>query len=161
VTEDERTHDRARVPTDATLRVLVAEDEEHLGVLVAQFLRGRGLDVALERDGVAAVARLTAEPFDVAVVDVQMPGLDGLAVLERARQLPRAPEVIVATGNGAVEAVMAALRGGAYDAVAKPYRMAEVELLVRRAAEKRRLLDEVEALRAEVARLRGAGAPPA
>jgi DNA-binding NtrC family response regulator len=77
-------------------------------------------------------------------------------VLERARALPRPPEVIVATGNGAAEAVMAALRGGAYDAVAKPYRMAEVELLVRRAAEKRGLRDEVEALRAEVARLRGA-----
>ncbi len=137
-------------------RVLVAEDEEHLGVLVAQFLRGRWLDVALERDGAAAAARLAAEPFDVALVDVQMPGLDGMAVLERARALPRPPEVIVASGNGAAEAVMAALRGGAYDAVAKPYRMAEVELLVRRAAEKRGLRDEVEALRAEVARLRGA-----
>ena len=135
-------------------RVLVAEDEEHLGVLVAQFLRGRGLDVVLERDGAAAAARLAAESFDVALVDVQMPGLDGLAVLDRARSLPRPPEVIVATGNGAAEAVLAALRGGAYDAVAKPYRMAEVELLVRRAAEKRRLRDEVEALRAEVARLR-------
>ncbi len=144
-------------PPDAPPRVLVAEDEEHLGLLVAQFLRGRGLDVALERDGDAAVRRLEREPFDVALVDVQMPGLDGHAVLARARALPRPPEVIVATGNGAAEAVVGALRGGAYDAVAKPYRMAEVELLVRRAAEKRRLRDEVEALRAEVARLRGAG----
>ena len=58
-------------------------------------------------------------------------------MLARALALPRPPEVIVATGNGAAEAVVAALRGGAYDAVAKPYRMAEVELLVRRAAEKR------------------------
>jgi DNA-binding response OmpR family regulator len=135
-------------------RVLVAEDEEHLGILVVQFLRGRGLDVTLERDGTAAAARLAAEPFDVAVVDVQMPGLDGLAVLARALALPRPPEVIVATGNGAAEAAVAALRGGAYDAVAKPYRMAEVELRVRRAAAARRLRDEVEALRAEVARLR-------
>ena len=131
-------------------RVLVAEDEEHLGLLLAQFLRGRGLDVALVRDGAEAAARLAAEPFDVALVDVQMPGLDGVAVRARA------PEVIVATGNGAAEAVLAALRGGAYDAVAKPYRMAEVELLVRRAAEKRALRDEVDALRAEVTRLREA-----
>ena len=57
--------------------MLVAEDEEHLGVLVAQFLRGRGLDVTLERDGTAAVARMAAEPFDVALVDVQMPGWTG------------------------------------------------------------------------------------
>lgn len=139
---------------DAVPRVLVAEDEEHLGLLLAQFLRGRGLDVTLVRDGVEAAARLAGEPFDVALVDVQMPGLDGLAVLERARALERPPEVIVATGNGAAAAVAAAFKGGAYDAVAKPYRMAEVELLVRRAAEKRVLLDEVAALRAEVARLR-------
>lgn len=135
-------------------RVLVAEDEEHLGVLVAQFLRGRGLDVTLVRDGTEAAARLAAGAFDVALVDVQMPGRDGLAVLAGARALPRPPEVIVATGNGAAVAVAAALQGGAYDAVAKPYRMAEVELLVRRAAEKRQLRDEVEALRAEVERLR-------
>lgn len=140
----------------AAPRVLVAEDEEHLGLLVAQFLRGRGLDVVLVRDGLEAADRLAGEPFDVALVDVQMPGLDGLGVLARARALPRAPEVIVATGNGANAAVAAAFSGGAYDAVAKPYRMAEVELRVRRAAEKRALRDEVEALRAEVARLGGA-----
>jgi DNA-binding response OmpR family regulator len=146
--------DAMRAAPEPAPRVLVAEDEEHLGILVVQFLRGRGLDVTLERDGTAAAARLAAEPFDVAVVDVQMPGLDGLAVLARALALPRPPEVIVATGNGAAEAAVAALRGGAYDAVAKPYRMAEVELRVRRAAAARRLRDEVEALRAEVARLR-------
>lgn len=142
------------------IRVLVAEDEEHLGLLVGQFLRGRGLDVTLARDGLEAATQLAGSPFDVAIVDVQMPGLDGLAVLARARALPRAPEVIVATGNGATAAVSAAFAGGAYDAVAKPYRMAEVELLVRRAAEKRALRDEVEALRAEVARLRKARAAP-
>lgn len=140
----------------AAPRVLVAEDEEHLGVLVTQFLRGRGFAVELARDGLEAVARLAAERFDVALVDLQMPGLDGLGVLERARALARAPEVIVATGNGAAAAVAAAFTGGAYDAVAKPYRMAEVELRVRRAAEKRALRDEVEALRAAVARLEGA-----
>lgn len=143
-------------PAAAPPRVLVAEDEEHLGLLVTQYLRGRGLDVELVRDGRAALERLTAAPFDAALVDVQMPGVDGFAVLAGALALPRAPEVIVATGNGATEAVATALRGGAYDAVAKPYRLAEVELLMRRAADKRRLRDEVEALRAEVARLRGA-----
>ena len=145
-------------PSAPPTRVLVAEDEEHLGLLVGQFLRGRGLDVTLVRDGLDAVARLADTAFDVALVDVQMPGLDGLAVLERARALPRAPEVIIATGNGAAAAVAAAFSAGAYGAVAKPYRMAEVELLVRRAAEKRALRDEVEALRAEVARLRAGAA---
>ena len=119
-----------------------ARRREHLagyGDLVA-WARQAG---ALEDAEAAALLRAAAERPEEAG-----------AVLERARALPRPPEVIVATGNGAAEAVLAALRGGAYDAVPKPYRMAEVELLVRRASEKRRLRDEVEALRAELARVR-------
>lgn len=143
-------------------RVLVAEDEEHLGTLLAQFLRGRGLDVTLVRDGPAAVAALATEQFDAAVVDVQMPGADGFAVLAAAGTLRRPPEVIIATGNGTRETALAALRGGAYGTVAKPYRMAEVELVVQRAVEMRqlrdtilRLQDESAALRAELARTAG------
>ncbi|GLC27615.1 acetoacetate metabolism regulatory protein AtoC [Roseisolibacter agri] len=119
------------------VRVLVAEDEAHLGTLLEQFLVGRGHDVTLVRDGKAALAALRERDFDVALTDVQMPGLDGLALLAAARALPLAPEVIVVTGNGAAETQLRALRQGAYDAVAKPYRMAEIDLLVHRAAEKR------------------------
>jgi DNA-binding NtrC family response regulator len=121
------------------VRVLVAEDEPHLGTLLEQFLTGRGHAVTLVRDGRAALDALRTQEFDVALTDVQMPGPDGLALLAAARALPMAPEVIVATGNAAGETAVRALREGAYDAVAKPYRMVEVELLVRRAAEKRTL----------------------
>ncbi|GJG88329.1 hypothetical protein tb265_35100 [Gemmatimonadetes bacterium T265] len=148
-------------------RVLVAEDEEHLGTLLAQFLRGRGLDVTLVRDGAAAVAELAGGKFDAAVVDVQMPGADGFAVLTAVAGLARPAEVIIASGNGTRETALAALRGGAYATVAKPYRMAEVELVVRRAVEVRRLRDtvlrlqrECETLRAEVER-RGPAPPSA
>ena len=143
--------------TEPAGRVLVAEDEEHLGALLAQFLRGRGLDVTLVRDGPAAVAALTTGQFDAAVVDVQMPGVDGFAVLAAAGTLPRPPEIIIATGNGTRETALAALRGGAYGTVAKPYRMAEVELVVQRAVEVRRLRDSVARLEAELRSLR---APP-
>ena len=125
----------APAPTPA-VRVLVAEDEPHLGTLLEQFLAGRGHLVTLVRDGRAALDALRTGEFDVALTDVQMPGPDGLALLAAARALPFAPEVIVATGNAAGETAIRALRAGAYDAVAKPYRMAEVELLVQRAAEK-------------------------
>jgi DNA-binding NtrC family response regulator len=121
------------------VRVLVAEDEPHLGTLLEQFLAGRGHVVTLVRDGRAALEALRTQEFDVALTDVQMPGPDGLALLAAARALRLAPEVIVATGNAAGETAVRALREGAYDAVAKPYRMVEIELLVRRAAEKRAL----------------------
>lgn len=135
-------------------RVLVAEDEEHLGVLLAQFLRARGLDVTLVRDGSEALAALTAGTYDAAVVDVQMPGADGFAVLAASSALARPVEVIIASGNGARETTLAALHGGAYGTIAKPYRMAEVELVVQRALETRRLRDAVLRLEAECAALR-------
>lgn len=121
------------------LRVLIAEDEAHLGTLLEQFLIGRGHAVTLVRDGRAALDALRARDHDVALTDVQMPGMDGLALLAAARALPVAPEVVVVTGNGAAETQLRALRHGAYDAVAKPYRMAEIDLLVQRAGEKRAL----------------------
>lgn len=136
--------------TEPARRVLVAEDEEHLGTLLAQYLRGRGFDVTLVRDGSAAVAELQGGAFDAAVVDVQMPGADGFAVLSAARGMARAAEVVIASGNAARETAVAALRGGAYGIVSKPYRMAEVELVVQRAVETRRLRDAVARLEDEL-----------
>src|SRR5687768_5882833 len=148
--------DAAGAPPDPGLRagarVLVAEDEQHLGMLLEQFLSARGHRVARVRDGREAVTRLRAEPYDVALVDVNMPGLDGLDVLRAARALPLPPEVAVVTGHGTVDTAIEAMRLGAYDYLTKPYRMAEVETLVRRMHEKRSLAREAEALRARVAR---------
>ena len=87
----------------APLRVLLAEDEEHLGAILELFLGGRGHSVRRVRDGRAALAALAAEPFDVALLDVMMPELDGLAVLGELPRLPAAPEAIVMTGNGTVD----------------------------------------------------------
>ena len=67
--------------------MLIAEDEEHLGAILEQFLRGRGYRVTVTRDGRAALDALHAEPFDVALLDIVMPELDGLEVLrQRARE---------------------------------------------------------------------------
>ena len=133
-------------------RVLIAEDEAHLGTLLELFLAGRGCTVTLVRDGREALAALREAAadgpgFDVAIVDVQMPALDGLAVCRAARRLPLAPEVILASGNATLEVVQQALRLGAHDAIAKPYRMAELELLVRRAAAVRALRRTLAAVR--------------
>ena len=124
--------------TDTTrIRVLIAEDELHLGTLLEQFLTSRGHDVTVVRDGDAALATLRSESFDVALLDIVMPGKDGLEVLRHVREEPSPPEVIIITGNGTVETAIGAMRLGAYDYLGKPYRMAEIDVLVRRAWEKR------------------------
>ncbi len=121
------------------IRVLIAEDETHLGTILEQFMLARGFAVKIVRNGRAALEELKAESYDVALLDIVMPELDGLEVLRQVREEPLPPEIIVITGNGTMETAIAALKLGAYDFLSKPYRMAEIDALVRRAWEKRML----------------------
>jgi DNA-binding NtrC family response regulator len=105
-------------------------------------LRKKGFDVEVAYDGAAAVELLKDNDFDVALVDLVMPELDGIGVLREAVALDAPPEVVIVTGNGTVETAIAAMKLGAYDYVTKPCRVAELEMLVRRAHEKRRLAQE-------------------
>jgi DNA-binding NtrC family response regulator len=135
------------------IKVLVAEDEPHLGAVLAQFLIERGCEVTACADGRAALDALRAEAFDVALLDVLMPGLDGLEVLRAVREDAAPPEVIIITGNASIESAIGAMKLGAYDYLTKPYRMAEIDVLVRRAFEKRRLSREHAMMSARLARL--------
>jgi len=71
--------------TDTKIKVLVAEDEAHLGQILSSFLTGRGYVVTTVTDGRAALDALRAEAFDVALLDIVMPELDGLEVLKQVR----------------------------------------------------------------------------
>ncbi|MEO7041055.1 MAG: response regulator [Gemmatimonadaceae bacterium] len=123
----------------APIRVLIAEDEEHLGAILEHFLRGRGYTVTMCRDGRAALTELHAVPYDVALIDIVMPQMDGLEVLRHLQNEPAPPEVIIITGNGTIDTAITAIKLGAYDYISKPYRMAEIDVMVRRAWEKREL----------------------
>ena len=124
------------------IRVLIAEDEANLGELLQSYLAGRGHKVTVTLDGRAALDALHSQPFDVALLDIVMPKLDGLEVLRQVRENPSPPECIIITGNGTVDTAIAAMKLGAYDYVSKPYRLAEIDVLVRRAWEKRRLTSD-------------------
>jgi DNA-binding NtrC family response regulator len=123
----------------AQIKVLIAEDEEMLGTVLEQFLSSRGHGVTVVRDGRAALDALRRDAFDVALLDIVMPELDGLEVLRQVIDDPAPPQVIIITGNGTIETAITAIRLGAYDYLSKPYRMAEIDVLVRRAWEKRQL----------------------
>jgi DNA-binding NtrC family response regulator len=138
------------------IKVLVAEDEPHLSAVLAQFLIERGCDVTTSTDGRAALDTLRAEAFDVALLDILMPGLDGLEVLRAVREDAAPPEVIIITGNASIESAIGAMKLGAYDYLTKPYRMAEIDVLVRRAFEKRRIAREHAMMTARLAKLDGA-----
>ena len=135
------------------IRVLVAEDEENLAQILCAFLRGRGHHVVCVGDGKAAVQAVRDEAFDVALIDIIMPELDGLETLKVLRAESDPPQVIIITGNGTVETAINAMKLGAYDYMAKPYRMAEIDVLVRRAWEKHQLARENRYLQARLSRV--------
>src|SRR5687768_13737464 len=105
--------------TGPRIKVLIAEDEEHLGTILEQFLLGRAYQVTVTRDGASALAALRSEAYDVALLDIVMPEMDGLEVLRHIREEPNHPEVIIITGNGTIETAITAIRLGAYDYLSK------------------------------------------
>lgn len=134
------------------IRVLLAEDEAALGAILTDYLTGRGHQVVHVTTGTQAIAALATQPFDVALLDIVMPEADGLTVLRELRRHPEPPEAIIITGNGTIDTAITALKLGAYDYMAKPYRMLEIEMQVRRAWEKRELLRQNSLLADRLAR---------
>jgi DNA-binding NtrC family response regulator len=130
------------------IRVLVADDENNLRDLIVRELARRGLDTEGVGDGDSALARLREGPYDVVVLDMKMPKKEGIEVLRELQEFPEHPQVIVMTGFQEVATAVEAMKLGAYDYLTKPTKIEELEVLVRKAAEKGQLLRDNLALRA-------------
>ncbi|MFZ5481981.1 MAG: sigma-54-dependent transcriptional regulator [Myxococcota bacterium] len=120
-------------------RLLLVEDRENLRHLLARTLSDT-CEVTALADGEAALRAIEAEEWDVVVTDVRLPGADGNAVLAAARQREAPPEVILMTAFADVPAAVAALKGGAYDYLAKPFEPEHLTRVVARATERHALL---------------------
>jgi two-component system, NtrC family, response regulator HydG len=124
-------------------KVLVVDDQRNMRATTAILLRQAGHAVEEAEDGATAIQRLQHETFDVVLTDLRMPSGDGMEVLKVARQIAPDTQVIVMTAYGTIESAVEAIRRGAYDFLAKPFKEDEVLLRVSKAVEKRRLLGEV------------------
>ena len=136
--------------------VLVVDDEALYRELLTTRL-GRGGHTVIEAaDGEAALRCAQEAAMDLALVDIRMPGIDGIEVLRRLKLLDPQIEVVILTGHGDVDTAISAMKAGAFDYLSKPYKLTELDLVVERAIEKRTLARRCAALSAEVARHRGA-----
>ncbi len=119
--------------------ILVVDDEASVCEFLSELFTGWGHEVETRRSGEAAVKALKERSFDIALTDLRMPGMDGVATVEALKALDPDLEVIVATGNASVETAIACMRRGAFDYITKPFNLAELQLLLERALEKGRL----------------------
>jgi DNA-binding NtrC family response regulator len=132
------------------IRVLVADDERNLRELMVRELVRQGHQVDGVADGEAALERLRAAPYDVVVLDMRMPRKAGIEVLRELAGTPEGPQVIVMTGFQEVSTAVEAMKLGAYDYLTKPTKIEELDLVIRKAAEKAQLLRDNVALRSRL-----------
>ena len=121
------------------IRVLLVDDEERFVQNLAKLLRGRGFEVATAFDGAAGVAAVEkSEGFDVVLLDVKMPGMDGIETLRKIKEISPETEVVMLTGHANVETGIAAMREGALDYLMKP---CDIEDLVAKITEAHEIED--------------------
>jgi DNA-binding NtrC family response regulator len=132
------------------IRVLVVDDDQLLRKLVTDQLARSGFDASSAQGGQEALDSLRETDCDVVLLDIQMPGLSGLDALRAIRKMEDAPEVVMLTADTSLATGIEAMRLGAYDYLTKPARLDEMEAVIRKAHEKRRLVRQNAGLRAVV-----------
>ncbi len=135
---------------------VVADDEILNRELLAEMLPRLGVQVRTGKDGVAALKALEAEPADLLITDIRMPGMGGLKLLLKSKEKWPEMPVVMMTAFASVESAVESMRQGAYDYLMKPFGVEQVEALLLRLNERQGLVREVKRLRAET-RSRHAG----
>src|SRR5438876_2396401 len=132
-------------------RVLVVDDDKDVGEFLRDALSAWSYDVTRVVSGREAVDLISHQIFDAALVDIWMPQMDGLQVLDEMKRHDPALEVVMMTGNPMVETAVQALKSGAYDYLIKPLNLDELQHLMQQVLEKRFLSREVHSLRNRLA----------
>ncbi|QDU26214.1 Transcriptional regulatory protein ZraR [Anatilimnocola aggregata] len=134
--------------------VLVVDDDEDFRPLLLQKLKRSGMNVDGAANAAEALDLAQRRQFDVAIFDMQMPGMSGLELLEKYKSQFPETEVIVLTGQGTIESAVQAMQLGAFNYLQKPFGLNELEAQIQKAAERRALRKENEQLRTLLARSR-------
>jgi two-component system response regulator PilR (NtrC family) len=130
--------------------ILVIDDEEIMREILETLLVREGYTVRVASSGAEGLEMARALPFDAAIVDIMMPGLDGIATLDELRRVDEDLAVIIITAYASVESAISAMKAGAFDYVTKPFKNDEVLVVVRNAMERRHLVHENRTLRQNI-----------
>ncbi len=137
------------------LKLLFADDEPSLQELMRLELPQMGHEVTVCPDGTTACSALEKNAYDCLLVDLDMPGASGLEVIARAKEQSPDVEAIILTGKSSMETAITALRQGVFDYLTKPCRLAEIESVLNRVAEKIELTNQYRALKQRLERIEG------
>lgn len=133
---------------------LIVDDDERARELLSEFCRGQGFEVATAHDGRAAIAAITRDPgqFALIITDLNLPGADGFDVLRAAREANPSVYVVMITGYATIDSAVRAVREGAYDYLAKPFALGQLEVVLTRVRDRMALEEENRELSKRVSR---------
>jgi CheY-like chemotaxis protein len=152
--------------SNRSLRIWIAEDEDDLREALGKSLSQEGREILLFADGKELLQHLKRDPaFDIIIADLLMPEVDGLQVLQKSKECNPEGIVIIMTGYASLDTAIRAIRGGAYDYIRKPFKLDEIEVIVKNAGEKIALVREnrrlIEKLKDTMEEMREIRKPPA
>ncbi|MGR3317282.1 MAG: sigma-54-dependent transcriptional regulator, partial [Candidatus Anammoxibacter sp.] len=124
------------------IEILLADDEDTFRNIMSKELSRMGYTVTCVENGEKAVSAARENDFDVAILDIAMPVLNGEAVLKKIKEMDSTTEVLMLTGEGSIESAVESMKSGAYDYITKPCKLCELDLLLKKAYEKRLLSKE-------------------
>ena len=122
--------------------ILLVDDEVVFTANMSRLLTSRGYQVTTVKDGAEAIAALKQEPFDVMVLDLKMPVMDGITTLQQMKALNLLTEVLILTGHGSMDTAFQAIEMGAYDYVTKPCEIAKLVSKIEAAHARKRVKEK-------------------
>jgi DNA-binding NtrC family response regulator len=134
------------------INILAVDDEEPFRRLLKKELTRKGYAVEVASDGSEALHTLRDRVFDVILLDVVMPGVDGISLMKKLKEDSSSPAIIVLTGKATVETAVEAMKNGAYDYLTKPYKLDELSIVIDRAYDYNKLSVKTKLLEQELVR---------
>ena len=131
-------------------KILIVDDESAIRQSLKGVLEDEGYEAQTAESGEACLESLRRRPFDIVLLDIWLPGADGLEILESVRELEHPPEVIIISGHGTIETAVRATKLGAYDFQKKPLSIEKTLILIKNAIDSRRLRDENRELKRQL-----------
>jgi DNA-binding NtrC family response regulator len=146
-------------------RLLIVDDDEQLRQILVRYFQRQGTAVTAADSGEAALALADREHWDVALLDLHLPGISGIELLGQLKERQPELEALMLTAHGSIDTAIQAMKQGAYDYLAKPFHLPDLEVHVQKAYEKVQLLrrerQRIEQLNYESERYRLVGSSPA
>jgi len=127
--------------------LLIVDDEPSVGDSLLSWFKEEGYEVEVARDAKTCLTKMAERQYDIYLVDIRMPGIDGLELQRRIKKVQPDATIIIMTAYASVESAVEALKQGAYDYITKPFDPDELAHLVRNAAERKRLMLESQKLK--------------